>query len=137
MPLEVAHQLVEWAEAGRIIIVDGIEDVGTGDRFEVRTDKDETFMIDYLINATGPIKDITKEKTPLIVNMVNRMLIAPSEFGGLIVDKEHRVISPRYGTLNHMYAIGHLTFSSDYMSNTVNILVQNTKVMVERIMENQ
>jgi len=34
-----------------------------------------------------------------------------------------------------MYAIGHLTFSSDYMSNTVNILVKNTKLMVDRIME--
>lgn len=134
MPLEVAYQLVKWAEAGRVIVVDGIEEVGTGVQFEVRTDEDETFKVDYLINATGPIKDITKEKTPLIVNMINRMLIAPSELGGLIVDKEHRVISPRYGTLHHMYAIGHLTFSSDYMSNTVNILVQNTKVMVESIM---
>src|SRR5699024_10748998 len=71
MPLEVAYQLVKWAEAGRVIVVDGIEEVGTGVQFEVRTDEDETFKVDYLINATGPIKDITKEKTPLIVNMIN------------------------------------------------------------------
>lgn len=137
MPLEVARQLVEWSETGRAAIVDGIEEVAAGRQFEVKTDKDEIFKMDYLINATGPIKNINKEKTPLIVNLIDRMLISPSELGGLIVDKEHRVISPRYGTLRNMYAIGHLTFSSDYMSNTVNILVQNTKVMVEKIMEDK
>ncbi|HIV82501.1 MAG TPA: FAD/NAD(P)-binding protein [Candidatus Salinicoccus merdavium] len=135
MPPEVARQLVDWAEEGRVRIIDGIEAVETTGRFEVKTDRAETFRVDYLINATGPIKDIEKETAPLIVNLVNRMLIAPSELGGLIVDKQHRVISPRYGTLKHMYAIGHLTFSSDYMSNTVNILVKNTKLMVDRIME--
>lgn len=135
MPPEVARQLVDWAEEGRVRIIDGIEAVETNGRFEVKTDRDETFKVDYLINATGPIKDIEQETAPLIVNLVDRMLIAPSELGGLIVDKQHRVISPRYGTLKHMYAIGHLTFSSDYMSNTVNILVKNTKLMVERIME--
>ena len=135
MPPEVARQLVDWAEEGRVRIIDGIEAVETNGRFEVKTDRAETFKVDYLINATGPIKDIEQEPAPLIVNLVDRMLIAPSELGGLLVDKQHRVISPRYGTLNHMYAIGHLTFSSDYMSNTVNILVKNTKLMVERIME--
>lgn len=136
MPLEVARQLVEWAEAGRVVIIDGIEKVEADAQFEVMTESNESFKVDYLINATGPLKDINKESAPLIVNLVDRMLIASSGLGGLIVDKEHRVISPRYGTLRHMYAIGHLTFSSDYMSNTVNILVKNTKLMVDSIMEN-
>lgn len=137
MPLEVARQLVDWAEAGRVSIVDGIEEVEAGRQFEVRTDEDKTFKMDYLINATGPIKNINKETAAVIVNLIDRMLIAPSELGGLIVDKEHRVISPRYGTLRDMYAIGHLTFSSDYMSNTVDILVQNTKLLVEGIMDDK
>ncbi|WP_052255874.1 FAD/NAD(P)-binding protein [Salinicoccus sp. YB14-2] len=135
MPPEVAAQLVEWAEDGRVVVIDGIDKVVTNTQFEVMTDSNEMFTVDYLINATGPIKDVEKETSPLIVNLVDRMLIASSELGGLIVDKEHRIISPRYGTLKHMYAIGNLTFSSDYMSNTVNILVKTTKLMVEGIME--
>lgn len=134
MPAEVAQQLVEWADAGRIAIVDDIEEVQPEGGFTVRTD-DTSYGIDWLINATGPEKDITKEDSPVIANMLDRMLIAPGSLGGILVDRAHRVISPRYGTLKGMYAIGHLTFDSDYLSNTVRILVENINRMVDGAMK--
>lgn len=134
MPIRVARQLVEWAEAGRIAIVDGIKDVHHEESFTVESDGG-VYNMDWMINATGPEKDILKDGSPLILNMVDRMLIGPGSLGGILVDRAHRVISPRYGTLRGMYAIGHLTFDSDYLSNTVTILFENIRLMVDGAME--
>ncbi|CAM4167472.1 FAD/NAD(P)-binding protein [Lacicoccus alkaliphilus] len=130
MPIRVARQLVEWAESGRVAIVDGMKDVHHEGSFIVESDSG-VYDMDWMINATGPEKDILKDESPLISNMVDRMLIGPGSLGGILVDRAHRVISPRYGTLRGMYAIGHLTFDSDYLSNSVNIIVENTKLMID------
>lgn len=127
MPKDAAEKLVEWAEEGRLVIVDGMENVVTGDRFSIRTDEGENYRIDTLINATGPVKDIEKDMRGLIGALHDHQLIGRNEFGGIMVDRSRNVISPNVGTLEGMFALGALTVGADYMSTSVWILIQNTK----------
>lgn len=127
MPKEAAEKLVEWADEGRLVIVDGMENVDTGDRFSIWTDEGEHYRVDTLINATGPVKDIEKDMNGLIVALHDHQLIERNEFGGIMVDRTRNVISPNIGTLKGMFALGALTVGADYMSTSVWILIQNTK----------
>lgn len=89
---------------------------------------------DVLINATGPVSDIRKDNTLLIKNLYNRMLVEPDEFGGLLIDKYHRVISPRYGTMHNFYTIGALTVGSDYLIKGVTMLSTETYHLVNHFL---
>lgn len=135
MPDEVAKLLVEWMEKDRLLMLDDVEEIQNNHEFIVKT-KGEEVKVDVLINATGPVNDILKDRRPLLNNMLERYLITRSEYGGVIIDQDRRVISSRYGTLEGFYAIGALTIGSDYLSNSVEVLKYNTLSLVNNFYKN-
>ena len=125
MPRRVAEELVRWIETGRINVVDDISNIEKKDKFLVRDDH-RLYTMDTIINATGPVKRISKDDHGIIAALREHFIIGEDSFGGILVSDSHNVISPKFGTLNNMYALGHLTFGADYMANTVKLLVRNT-----------
>ena len=134
MPPEAAKQILDWIDEGHLIFIDDMASAEVKDDFIVgfKDRRDEHF--DILINATGPVSDIRKDDTTLIKNLYNRMLVEPDEFGGVLIDKDHRVISPRFGTLNNFYTMGALTVGSDYLIKGVNMLSHETYDLVNHFL---
>ena len=88
-----------------------------------------------MINATGPVKDVRRGDSKIIQSLMNNMIIAPSDFGGIMVDADRHVISPKVGTVQGMYALGALTIGSDYLSNSVQLLQKNAQKLINRFYE--
>ncbi len=135
MPKEAAKKLVKWAEAGNLVIVDDMKEVVNDKRFIISTSDDECYEVDALINATGPVKDISKDMDGLVGALYNHQLIGKNEFGGILVDRDRNVISPNIGTLKGMFALGALTIGADYMSTSVWLLIRNTKKLSDKFYE--
>lgn len=132
MPKEAAENLVEWVDSAKLVIVDGMENVKSGNEFSIRTNENEHYKVDTLINATGPVKNIMKDRDGLIGAMYNHQLIGENEFGGIMVNRNRNVISPNIGTLEGMFALGALTVGTDYMSTSVRLLIKNTEKLSEQ-----
>ncbi|WP_271397892.1 FAD/NAD(P)-binding protein [Salinicoccus roseus] len=132
MPLEVAEDLIKWAEAGQLHIVDGTRSIEKEDEFIVSTEEEEQYFIRTLINATGPEKDVRQDDTGIIGALLNHQIIAPSEFGGILVDQKRHVISPKTGTIENMFVLGSLTTGADYLSNSVQLLNRNAQKIVDQ-----
>ena len=131
MPVHGAKQILEWIDQGSLEFLDGMESVEVNEGFKVTFDDGKETHFDVLINATGPVSDVRQDDTLLIKNMYNRLLIEADEFGGVLIDKHHRIISPRFGTLNNFYTIGALTVGSDYLIKGVTMLAKETEDLVE------
>ena len=132
MPLEVAEALIKWAESGRLHIVDGTRSIEKEDEFIVSTEDEEQYFIRTLINATGPEKDVRQDDTGIIGVLLNHQIIAPSEFGGILVDQKRHVISPKTGTIENMFVLGSLTTGADYLSHSVQLLNRNAQKIVDQ-----
>ncbi|WP_411842076.1 FAD/NAD(P)-binding protein [Salinicoccus sp. HZC-1] len=133
MPKEAASKLIEWIEAGKLVIVDDMEDVEKGEDFLIRTSDGESYRMDALINATGPVKSISRDLSGLTGVLRNHLLIGENEFGGIMVDRNRNVISPNIGTIKGMFALGMLTTGADYMANSVWLLVRNAKKLSDQL----
>ena len=130
MPPHGAEQILSWVDEGKLVFIHGMESVSTEDKFTAVFENGESEDFDILINATGPVKNIEKDNTELIQNMYDALLIEADEFGGVLLSKNHEVISPRFGTLNNFYTMGALSAGSDYLIRGVGMLSAKTEELV-------
>ncbi len=137
MPLHVAKGILEWTLEGRLIFVDEMDSVETDNKFIIKTQDGETYEVDELINATGPTQNIKEDSRPIFKNLLNRMLITDSEFGGIPVSRNFEIISPRHGILPHFYAIGEIARGTMYRGDGVAILVHKSKEIITHFYETE
>ena len=137
MPLKVAKQLLEWIDDKRVHFINEMDSVEIGEQFTVKTKDNESYRIDTLINATGPTKNIREDSRPIFKNLLDRMLITDSEFGGAPVNRTFELISPRHGALPHFYAIGEIARGTMYRGDSVDILVNKSKNIIENFFETE
>ncbi|MEJ7477604.1 pyridine nucleotide-disulfide oxidoreductase, partial [Staphylococcus saprophyticus] len=67
---------------------------------------------DVVINATGSKTHLNEldEDDQLILNLENRQIVQAHPMGGIqIIPETNQVISPRFGTLTNVIAIGQMT----------------------------
>lgn len=130
MPPQTAEQILKWVDEGRLHLYSDMTNVEVNNGFRLDAE-DDSIQVDILINATGPVQNIDKDDSALIKSLKNRYIIGPAEFGGITVDEERRIISPRYGTMNGFYVLGALSVNVDYLANGVDILGVNAKILAD------
>ena len=130
MPPGGAEQILKWIAEDKLIFMHGMEAVKIDEGFTVTFEDGGTEHFNILINATGPVNNIEKDNTELLQNMYDGLLLEADEFGGVLINKNHEVISPRFGTLNNFYTIGALSAGSDYLIRGVGMLSTETKELV-------
>lgn len=135
MPPHGAEQILNWIDKNQLIFMQGMESVEVDDGFTVTFKDGKTEHFDILINATGPVKSIEKDKTKLLQNMYDALILEADEFGGVLLSKDHEVISPRFGTLKNFYTIGALSVGSDYLISGVGMLSKETEALVNHFFE--
>lgn len=135
MPQEGAEQILSWIEENKLVFLQGMAEVHTDNGFTVKFEDGETAHFDILINATGPTKNIKNDETPLLQNMYDRLILEADEFGGVLINKNHEIISPRYGTLKNFYTMGALSAGTDYLITGVRMLTSETKELVNNYYE--
>ncbi|MGO1922716.1 MAG: FAD/NAD(P)-binding protein [Jeotgalicoccus sp.] len=135
MPPDGAEQILNWIDEDKLVFMHGMESVETDDGFTVTFKDGRTEHFDILINATGPVSNIEKDNTELIQNMYDALLLEADEFGGVLINKNHELISPRFGTLSNLYTIGALSAGSDYLIRGVGMLSTETEELVNHFFE--
>ena len=134
MPDLVAQDLVDWLSEGRLVMMENLKEIEHNDRYILKTDED-AYEMDVVINATGPNTDISLSGNPLIKHLLKQQIISPHHLGGFTVDSDYHVVSPRYGTIRGMFALGELTFGMTYLSNSVFDIYEMSKEIADEILE--
>ncbi|MBE7303060.1 FAD/NAD(P)-binding protein [Staphylococcus epidermidis] len=134
MPPRTARLLIKLIQNNELVIKKGLEDI---------VHKNEQFMLKYndttqnyesfdiVINATGSKTHLSQldEDDQLILNLENRQIVQRHPMGGIqIIPETNQVISPRYGTLKNVIAIGQMT-------NGVNKLRNGVKMIVNQVVD--
>ena len=134
MPPRTANLLINLIQDGSLEIKKGLHDViYDNEQFVLKfNDEDHSFDIfDIVINATGPKTHLSQldEDDRLLLNLENRRIVQPHPMGGIqIIPETNQVISPRYGTLTNVIAIGQMT-------NGVNKLRNGVKMIVDQVVD--
>lgn len=142
MPPRTAKLLVSEIENHNIVIKPGLQDITyDGQQFCLSYDEDNKNCeyYDVIINATGSKSHLSEldGDDQLVLNLENRQVIQAHPLGGIqIVPETNQVISPRYGTLHQMFALGQLTNGINQSRNGVNMIVKQA-VDVVRLMLQQ
>lgn len=138
MPPQTARLLIDHINHGTIKINNGLEDVQYRDNKFNFNYKDKLIeQFDIVINATGSKTQLADldEDDQLVLNLENRQVVQPHPLGGIqIVAETNQIISPRYGTLKHMYALGQLTNGINQSRNGVMMIVKQAVNVVDHLL---
>ena len=131
MPPRTAKLIIDLIRDDSLVIKKGLENVSYHDGvFEFSyQDQHDTEQFNIVINATGSKTHLSQldKDDELIINLENREIVQAHPMGGIqIIPETNQVISPRYGTLSNVIAIGQMT-------NGVNKLRNGVKMIVEQV----
>ncbi|SCS33351.1 FAD/NAD(P)-binding protein [Staphylococcus caeli] len=141
MPPQTARLIIEHIENGIIEIKEGLESVEKVDLgFQLQFEDGTSQSYDIVINATGSkthLADLDSDDQ-LVLNLENRQVVQAHPLGGIqIVAETNQVISPRYGTLKGMYALGQLTNGINQSRNGVMMIVKQAVSVVKHLLESK
>ena len=89
---------------------------------------------DWVINASGPSRDIRTSDSILIRNLLKSKLILNNPNGGIMLDYESSLIkSTSNGRVNNFYAIGHLTSGTYYFVSSLDMVSLKAKDVVTHL----
>ena len=134
MPPRTARLLIKLIQNNELVIKKGLEDiVHKNNQFMLKyNDTTQNYeLFDIVINATGSKTHLSQldEDDQLILNLENRQIVQRHPMGGIqIIPETNQVISPRYGTLKNVIAIGQMT-------NGVNKLRNGVKMIVNQVVD--
>lgn len=141
MPPQTARLIIEHIENGLIEIKSGLESVEHMDsEFQFQFKDGTSQQCDIVINATGSktqLADLDSDDQ-LVLNLENRQVVQAHPLGGIqIVAETNQVISPRYGTLQNMYALGQLTNGINQSRNGVMMIVKQAVGVVHHLLDSK
>ncbi|NWK85443.1 FAD/NAD(P)-binding protein [Staphylococcus sp. GSSP0090] len=139
MPPQTAQLLIEHINNGLIKIEKGLEAVThSQNEFQLAFQDGTIKNSDIVINATGSktqLSDLDSDDQ-LVLNLENRQVVQAHPLGGIqIVAETNQIISPRYGTLKNMYALGQLTNGINQSRNGVKMIVRQAVSVVNHLFE--
>lgn len=140
MPPRTAKLIIDHLQNGIIEIQSGLEDVYHDEKqfcFKYSNRADDVEKFDIVINATGSktqLSDLDSDDQ-LVLNMENRQVVQAHPLGGIqIVPETNQIISPRYGTLKRMYALGQLTNGINQSRNGVTMIVKQAVTIINQLL---
>ncbi|GJF37701.1 hypothetical protein SA19023_24560 [Staphylococcus argenteus] len=95
-------------------------------------------VFNVVINATGAKNHLSEldEDDQLMKNLENRQIVQAHPMGGIqIIPETNQVISPRFGTLTNMIAIGQMTNGVNKLRNGVKMIVEQVANTVSQLYE--
>ncbi|WP_326008371.1 FAD/NAD(P)-binding protein [Staphylococcus haemolyticus] len=142
MPPCTAELIIDLINNQSLIVKRGLEDITYKDNHYLLkfNNDDDDYLYDVIINTTGSKTHLSDldEEDQLILNLQNRQIVQPHPMGGIqIIPETNQVISPRYGTLNNMIAIGQVTNGVNKLRNGVKMIVDQAVNSVNYLYENQ
>lgn len=89
---------------------------------------------DWLINASGPSRDIGYADSVLIKNLLQSGMIIRNPHGGIMLDYETSLIKGNDNNwVNNFYAIGHLTSGTYYFVSSLDMVSLRAKGVVRHL----
>ena len=111
MPLVNAHRLSELFKSGKLEVNSPMHDVSYDrdkKKFIFKYGDGKKHEGAFLINATGPAKNVEKMDSTLLQNLLKSGVIEAHPVGGIKVDPDHMEIISSKTTHKNLYAAGHI-----------------------------
>ncbi|AXZ23127.1 FAD/NAD(P)-binding protein [Staphylococcus warneri] len=142
MPPRTAKLLIELLEKEALFIRKNLKNVYHEDGLFHLQYENENDIEDFnvVINATGSKNHLSEldEDDQLIRNLENRQIVQSHPMGGIqIIPETNQVISPRFGTLTNVIAIGQMTNGVNKLRNGVKMIVNQVANAVDRLYDTQ
>lgn len=137
MPPRTAQLIIDLIKDGSLVIKKGLKDVTHQDEvFHFEYEDDEQQVFNVVINSTGSKTHLSEldESDQLILNLANRQIVQAHLMGGIQINPQtNQVISPRYGTLTNVIAIGQMTNGVNKLRNGVKMIVEQVSSTVSQL----
>lgn len=89
---------------------------------------------DWVINASGPSRDIDDADSPLINNLITSGLVVKNPHGGILLDYETSLIKDKQQKkIEDFYAIGHLTCGTYYFVSSLDMVSMRAKNVARHV----
>jgi len=138
-PKESGEILVEEWKKEAISVYGKVHDViKRENHFEVLLEKNVKKEVEYLINATGSIKNVDWKigRMPLLAQLLSERVLQPEVFGGVQVTMPNlSAISQRYGVLHQFKVHGPLIAGIQFGNNSIDILSETAQTAVQSIIQ--
>ncbi|MDE1549106.1 FAD/NAD(P)-binding protein [Jeotgalibaca caeni] len=139
LPRSTTAELIAHWQKGEIRVHSGMKSVTTSATgFSVSFEAEEEVEVDYLLNATGQMKEvaISTYQDDLINHGLNTRLFQPEAFGGIqVIWPDSTVVSQRYGVIANLYAHGQLIHGLQFGNNTAGMIRDHAYQVVEQMMK--
>lgn len=134
MPLGNAKKIKSAIDSGQLEIISNIHFLKPkNNRFEIVSEK-YAFDYQYIINATGPSKNIEDDSSMLITNLLNKGYLQPNKWGGVLVDFDNASAVNVYGEKDDLFkVIGHLTCGTYYYTSSFTMISKKANKLAEAL----
>lgn len=134
---EAVENMYKLLSQEQLFIVPDLIDVNKDDSFSLKSENDETYQADIVINAAGFDFDTDRigENDLLLKNLLNKGFLLDKDKRGILVTwPESQVMNQVYGQLDSCFFIGPWISNTHYGNNNVNALVQKANEIVKNYM---
>ncbi len=102
-----------------------------------RSNSSAEVCCDWLINATGPSRDLGgDDESPLINNLLKSGVVIKNPHGGILLDYETSTVKTKaHLNLKHFYAIGHLTSGTYYFVSSLDMVSLKAKSVARHLVD--
>lgn len=140
MPPRTAKLIIQLIENESLILKKGLDDIVYNNNLYHFSYNNQEIkdVFNVVINATGAKNHLSEldEDDQLMKNLENRQIVQAHPMGGIqIIPETNQVISPRFGTLTNMIAIGQMTNGVNKLRNGVKMIVEQVANTVSQLYE--
>ncbi|WP_100617843.1 FAD/NAD(P)-binding protein [Bacillus cereus] len=137
MPVNNAIKILNFLNDGKLSIKKGITNVNYQEErtFCVQFNNGEYVLYDWIINATGPTKNLNKLcGSKLVDSLIRNGSAVTDTYGGLKIEFGSGTLIRENGELNKgLRALGHITCGTYYYTSSMEMIAKHAKTIAEDI----
>ncbi|MGE6553229.1 hypothetical protein ACQKFK_31235 [Bacillus mycoides] len=139
MPVTNAIKILKFMNDGQLLIKKGITHINCqkDHTFCAQFNNGEYVMYDWIINATGPTKNLNKLcGSKLVESLIRNGDAVTDTYGGLKTEFSSGALIGKNGELDKgLRALGHLTCGTYYYTSSMEMIAKHAKAIAEDISE--
>jgi uncharacterized NAD(P)/FAD-binding protein YdhS len=132
IPVENAHKILRYLQSGQVRFLAGSFDISFEQSgkpvVNMHDQSGADIRYDYIVYAIGNPRLVNNCHSALINNLLQRGIVSPHKFGGIVVDTDSYCVIDANGKINYqLRAIGELTAGAFFFTSALDISARHAR----------